>query len=264
MDNINLYCDDCRNTLKKLIKNDIKVDLIVTSPPYDNLRNYNNSLEWNFEIFKEIADQLYTILNMGGVIIWIVNDKIVDGSKTLTSFKQALYFKSIGFNVNDVMIWNKNNPMPQIPHNRYTSAFEYMFCFSKGKPKTFNGIELPCKNKGRKASTFKSIGGHDDNKSVEKNRITKDTKLAPNVWNYNIGGKNYGHPAIFPLSLAKDHIVSWSNPNDLVMDCFMGSGTVGVACQELNRKFIGIEKVPKYYRIAEERLKENSEQTKLL
>ena len=145
-----LYNNDSRVILNELIDKKISVDLVVTSPPYDDLRNYDNSLDWNFNVFKEIAELIYKITVDGGVVVWIVNDKIIDGSKTLTSFKQALYFKSIGFNVNDVMIWNKNNPMPQLPHNRYTSAFEYMFCFSKGKPKTFNGIQLPCKNKGKK------------------------------------------------------------------------------------------------------------------
>lgn len=251
--NCNLIHDNNIPAMKKLIEQGIKVDLTVTSPPYDDLRNYNNTLNWDFDIFKQIADLLYDITDKGGVVVWVVNDKISNGSKTLTSFKQALYFKEIGFKVNDIMIWRKINPMPPLPHSRYANGFEYMFILSKGKPKTFNGIQIPCKNKGKKASTFKVMTASDNAKYIDKNRITKDTKLASNVWDYGIGGTNYGHPAVFPLQLAKDHIITWSNPDDLVLDPFMGSGTTGVACLQNNRKFIGIEMVEKYYNIAKER-----------
>lgn len=258
-----LYCDDCRNTLKELIKKEVKVDLVVTSPPYDNLRNYNNSIEWDLGIFKEIADSLYQILNDGGVIVWVVNDATIKGSETGTSFRQALYFKEIGLNLHDTMIYLKKNPIP-LNHNRYEQGFEYMFILSKGKPKVFNPIRVPCKRSGE----FKNYAFYktDDDNLTRFNGRVKDTKIHMNVFEYGIGGSTgkYGHPAMFPYDLAKDQIITWSNQGDLVCDCFMGSGTVGVACQELNRNFIGIEKVPKYYKIAEERLKENSKQTKLI
>lgn len=257
-ESIKLYNDDCRNILRELIQKKIKVDLIVTSPPYDDLRNYNNTLEWNFKIFKEVAELLYEITTMGGVVVWVVNDKTDNGSETGTSFKQALYFKEIGFNLHDTMIYAKKNPIP-LNHNRYEQGFEYMFIFSKGKPKTFNPIREDCKRKGEN----KDYAFHktDDDKLTTTRGIVKNTKIKRNVFEYGVGGTNYGHPAIFPLQLAKDHIISWSNPYDLVLDCFMGSGTVGVACQELNRNFIGIEKVEKYYEIAKKRI--GNEQTRL-
>ena len=244
---------DCIQEMQKLINNGVKVDLTVTSPPYDNLRNYNNLLEWDFDIFREVAKLLYEITIDGGVVVWVVNDGTVNGSKTGTSFKQALYFKEIGFNLHDIMIFAKKNPVPQIFHKRYTDSFEYMIVLSKGKINTCNPLKEPCTTAGEISKTFKKISADDQERYLNKGTKTKDFKIKPNIWYYGLGGTNYGHPAIFPLQLAKDHVLSWSNPNDLVLDCFMGSGTTGVACQELNRNFIGIEKVEKYYDIAKQR-----------
>lgn len=254
MHKINLIHGNCIHEMTKLIKQNVKVDLVVTSPPYDSLRNYNESLTWNFEVFKEVATKLYSILKDGGVIVWIVNDKTDKGSKTLTSFKQALFFKEIGLNIHDVMIFAKKNPVPQIFHKRYTDTFEYMFIISKGQPKTCNPLVEPCITAGEKSKTFKRISPNDQDGYIDKGTKTKDFKIKSNIWYYGLGGTNYGHPAVFPLGLAKDHILSWSNEEDLVLDPFMGSGTVGVACQELNRKFIGIEKVEKYYNISKKRI----------
>lgn len=244
---------DCRCVLKDLIDDDVKVDCIITSPPYDDIKNYNNSLEWNFDVFKEIALLCYEILKEGGILVWVVNDKTKNGSKTGTSFEQCLFFKSIGFNIHDVMIFAKNNPIPQVFHKRYTDAFEYMFVFSKGKPNTCNALLEPCKNAGIKCPPVKQISSNDEVVRKNKDIMVKDFKIRSNIWYYSVGGKNYGHPAVFPLDLAKEHILTWTNENDVVLDPMMGSGTVGVACRELNRRFIGIEKVGKYYDIALER-----------
>lgn len=249
---------DCLEEMNKLIQKGVKVDLTVTSPPYDNLRNYEDSLEWNMSVFREVANLLYEITTDGGAVVWIINDKTDKGSKTGTSFKQALYFKEIGFNIHDVMIFAKNNPLPQIFHKRYTDAFEYMFVFSKGLLKTCNPLKEHCKCAGQKIKSFKRIDKTDNQERLNKTGTVKDEKIKSNIWHYPVGDKDtkkYNHPAMFPLDLAKDHIISWSNEGDLVLDPFMGSGTTGVACQELNRDFIGIEKVEKYYDIAKERCK---------
>lgn len=254
-----LIHDDCRNAMKELIDEGVSVDLVVTSPPYDDLRNYDNSLEWDFEVFKEVAKLLYSILNEGGVIVWVVNDKTDKGSKTGTSFKQALYFKELGFNIHDIMIFAKRNPLPQIFHKRYTDSFEYMLILSKGSVRTCNPLKEPCKHKGKVAKSFKKITPNGMER-VNKSSMINNTKIKSNIWYYMIGEsaiKKYRHPAMFPLQLAKDHIISWSNENDLVLDPFMGSGTTGVACQELNRQFIGIEKVEEYYNICCDRLNES-------
>ncbi len=244
----------------KLLKNisNESIDITVTSPPYDSLRNYNNELIWNFELFQEIAKELYRITKQGGVVIWVVADKTDKGSEIGTSFRQALFFKELGFNLHDTMIYRKENYVP-LTHNRYEQEWEYMFCFSKGKPKTFNPIKIPCKYAGQEhwgnASYYKTDG--DALTGVGKKKVN-DTKIKGNIFTYRVGSTTgsgkYKHPAMFPLDLAKDQIISWSNEGDIVLDPFMGSGTTGVACKILNRNFIGIEKEQKYFEIAKERI----------
>ena len=100
-----IICGDCLNELKKFPSNSI--DLVVTSPPYDDLRTYNDSTTWNHEIFKPIARQIYRVMKPGGTVVWVVGDKTENGNKSLTSFKQCLYFREIGFNIFDTIIYEK-------------------------------------------------------------------------------------------------------------------------------------------------------------
>ena len=236
------------------------IDLTLTSPPYDNLRHYDG---YTFE-FEKVAKELYRITKQGGIVVWVVSDATINGSETGTSFKQALYFKEIGFNLHDTMIWTKN-PMPQ-NHNRYEQAFEYMFVFSKGKPKTFNPIMVPKVYKDtRERRNFHRNKTNNDTK--RKGFVGKQPdKLDINVWKMSVGGGHvtkdkiaYQHPAIFPEKLAYRHIISWTNENDIVYDPFMGSGTVAKVCILTNRKYIGSEISKKYCQIAEKRIKQTIE-----
>lgn len=259
MKNVELYNGDCIKVMQDLIRQGIKVDLTVTSPPYDNLRTYNGTCEWNFDIFKKVAQCLYGITTEGGVVVWVVGDATIKGSETGTSFRQALYFKETGFNLHDTMIYAKTNPIPQ-NHNRYEQSFEYMFVFSKGSPKKFNPILESTKNAGKRFNwgNRKTI--------MDKSQCRRDrgddyikvnaNKIKPNIFFYTIGGNKTGHPAVFPEQLANDHIISWSNEGDLVLDCFMGSGTTGKMALLNNRRFVGIEKVDEYFDIAENRIRE--------
>ena len=261
---------DCREEMDKLITEGVKVDLTVTSPPYDKLRTYNESLEWNETIWKQVIDRLYLLTKDGGVVVWVVGDSTIKGSETGTSFKQALYFKEVGFNLHDTMIYRKNNYMP-LNHNRYDPCFEYMFVFSKGKPNTFNPIKTPCKTAGANYNyATRSSASSKEKKSSFRNRdekvVTKDTKYRPNIWGYDVGKNKgskddiWGHPATFPEKLAEDHILSWSNENDTVFDPFTGSGTTGKMAKINKRNFIGIEKVTKYFEIAQKRIGEQEKQ----
>lgn len=228
------------------------IDLTITSPPYDNLRKYNGNIaQWNFEKFKDIAKELYRITTQGGVVVWVVSDKTEKGSETGTSFRQALHFMDCGFNLHDTMIWKKPNAMPQVNKTRYTQCFEYMFIFSKGKPKTFNPIKTPCKYAGKFLKTTNK--NPESIKSSHGNVVNKE-RIAFNVFDYVVAGTNYGHPAIFPEQLAQDHILSWSNEGDTVLDCFMGSGTTGKMAALNNRNFIGIEIDENYFNISKQRL----------
>ena len=246
---------DSRERLQELIDEGVQVDLVVTSPPYDDMRSYKNSLDWNLDICKEIIKKLFIIVKEGGIVVWVVGDKTKNGSETCTSFKQALAFVESGFKLNDTMIWRKANPLPQVKQTRYNQVFEYMFVFSKGTPKVFNPIMIPCKCAGLEYdSTCKNIGG--ENGRTHKTFNINKEKVKDNVWDIAVAQNKTDHPAVFPEKLAEDHILSWSNEGDLVLDPFVGSGTTGIAAIKLNRNFIGIDKVHEYVKLSESRISE--------
>ena len=240
-DNSILINEDCSTALSKLP--DYSIDLTVTSPPYDDLRTYNG-FSFNFE---KIAKELYRVTKYGGVLVWVVGDATIDGDETGTSFKQALCFKEIGFNLHDTMIFEKNSSSfpASRTSKRYTQIFEYMFVFSKGKFE--KDILLLC-DKANKCAGQTNWGKntqYDKNGNLVETSDIKpvpDFSLRNNIWKYTVGfNEKTGHPAVFPIQLAKDHILSWSREGETVLDPFMGSGTTMKACQELNRNCIGIE-----------------------
>lgn len=252
----NIYQMDCIKGMELLP--DSFVDLTVTSPPYDDLRNYKG---YSFE-FEDVAKELYRVTKEGGVVVWVVGDKTHNGSETGTSFKQALYFKELGFNLHDTMIYEKDSiSFPD--KNRYYQIFEYMFIFSKGKPKTIN---LLSDRKNKWYNGKKHIKGRYRNADGEQVRHNKQNLLKEygvrfNIWRIPNGHQKstldkvaYEHPAIFPEKLANDHILSWSNEDDVVMDPFMGSGTTAKMAKLNNRKWLGFEIAPEYVDIANQRL----------
>ena len=227
------------------------IDLTVTSPPYDNLRDYN---EYSFD-YRQTLEQLYRITKPGGAVVWIVNDSTVDGSKTGTSFKQALAAIDIGFNLNDTMIWDKLGFSYAGGLNvRYGQVFEYMFIFTKGKPKTFNPLR---DRKNKNTGPFKKTHRLPDGTIVDDGTFTQgEYGIRYNIWQQGPQRQRgeLCHPAPFPLQLVKDHILSWSNEGDLVYDPFTGSGTTAVACKLLNRQFIGTELSAEYIEISNKRI----------
>lgn len=243
---------DCLELMKDIP--DKSIDLTVTSPPYDNLRTYNGSLDWGEHVWKPVIQDLYRVTKDGGVVVWVVGDATIKCSETGTSFKQALFFKGIGFNLHDTMIYRKINYIP-LTHNRYEQAFEYMFVFSKGKPMVFNPIMVECKSAGQK--TDKRTFYQDTNGSTStghNNGEVKQTKQKENVWDLSTNAGTTGHPAQFPEKLAHDHILSWSNEGDTVLDPFAGSGTVGKMAKQLNRNYILMEKEQEYIDIINNRI----------
>jgi len=247
---------DCLIKLKELPDN--SVDLTVTSPPYDNLRTYNNSLDWGEHVWKPVIQELYKLTKEGGVVVWIVGDATIKGSETGTSFKQALYFKEVGFNLHDTMIWSKPTfTAVGALKTRYAQTFEYVFVLSKGSIKTFN----PIKDRKNKSFGSKKHGSIRQKDGTTKPQSSLGKPVAEygqrfNVWNINteVSNSTRCHPAQFPEALARDHIISWSNKGDMVLDPFMGSGTTGKMAKILDREFIGIEKDAEYFKIAEARI----------
>jgi DNA modification methylase len=254
-----IYNQDCLEGMKLL--DDNSIDLTVTSPPYDNLRTYNG-FSWDFE---GIAKELYRVTKEGGVVVWIVGDATIDGSETGTSFRQALYFKEIGFNLQDTMIYEKNGAGAVGSNKCYIQNFEYMFVFSKGKINTFNLI----RDRKNKVVGKMTTNTNRDKFNVDTERKyveieTKEYGRRFNIWKYNqtAGHDKYSkqHSAPFPEQLAQDHIISWSNEGDIVLDPFMGSGTTAKMAILNNRQYIGFELSKKYCDLANKRIENHSQQ----
>lgn len=247
---------DCLEVMKNFENESI--DMVLTSPPYDNLRNYKGYV---FR-FEGIARDLHRVLKAGGVAVWVIGDATINGSETTTSFKQALFFKEIGFNLHDTMIFRKRNPIPQIYRLRYTNEFEYMFVFSKGPVATHNPLMIDCLHAGLKlnGTTYKNYSKHEQKRSKMAKPV-KNRKIRGNIWEYVVGKKledqeAKAHPAPFPCQLARDHIYSWSNRGDLILDPMCGSGTSCKVARQLGRRFIGIDISQEYCEIAKCRMNE--------
>lgn len=271
--NINQFYTGPAQDILSTFPNNV-IDMIMTSPPYDNIRNYNKALKdkqstntFSFP-FEEIAKELFRVLKPGGVIVWIVGDAVINGSETGSSFRQALFFMSLGMKLHDTMIYEKNGSSfpARRDGNRYTQIFEYMFILSKGKPKTSN---LIC-DKANKWAGYTNWG---KGSFRDKDGVLKERKMKPvpefsvrnNIWKFNTG-KGFStkdkiafqHPAIFPEKLAQDHILSWSSKGDIVLDPFSGSGTTAKIAKLLEREYIGIDINAEYNEIAKQRISSTS------
>lgn len=257
-----IYNQDCSIGMRSI--SDESIDLTVTSPPYDTMRRYDGCLTWSFEKFQEVARELYRVTKTGGVVVWIVGDETRRGSESGSSFKQALYFMQCGFLLHDTMIWEKICPFQQ--KNRYIQSFEFMFIFSKNEPPKI--ANLICDRKNRWGGTAvhgserQPDGTTKPMSAKQKSKKVKEYGARYNIWDMP-GDKNNktGHPAVFPVQLAIDHIETWSSAGDVVLDPFMGSGTTAIAAIETGRHYIGYEVVPAYYQICLNRTKKGADDT---
>lgn len=257
MSTYSLYLGDCVPIMRGMEAESI--DLTVTSPPYDNLRTYKGYV---FD-FENTAKELYRLTKPGGVVVWVVADQTIGGSETGTSFRHALYFKDLGFNLYDTMVYEVAGTGAKGSHRAYWQAFEYMFVLSKGMPQTTNLIS---DRKNIKAGIWEGtspkadiVGSRQKNGGYFTPMVGKRT----NIWRYlagNNGDDITEHPAPFPEKLAGDHILSWSNPGDTVLDPLMGSGTTGKMAMKYGRNFIGIEIAEEYYKISERRISQAASQ----
>ena len=268
MDIGKIYLESCTDTLSRMP--DDLIDMTITSPPYDDLRDYNG---YHCPV-DEIAEGLFAKTKPGGVVIWVVGDRTINGDETLSSFKHAFAFKEAGFRVHDTMIYAKNNPIPSDCGLRYRQCFEYMFCFSKERPKTFNPIvQTINQEKAFKSFRITKVGRND----LAHNHVAPKQRKVDNIFYYgdseifyyNVGTSSskdkvaFSHPAIFPEQLAYDQISTWTNAGDLVYDCFMGSGTTAKIAHQLGRRWLGSEVSSEYVAIAEQRLMPYLEERKL-
>lgn len=260
-----IYNESCLETMARMPNNFI--DLTITSPPYDDLRTYNNLVKFNSSeddgysfSFKKIAIELFRVTKEGGVVVWVVGDSTIAGNETGNSFRQALFFKECGFNLFDTMIYSKP-PRGAVGNNRtYWQTFEYMFVFSKGKPKTINLIKDRQNKESREGDRGTKRLRNGELLQVKRGGYGEYGRRT-NIWEYRIGKGHstndqiaHKHPAIFPENLAVDHLFSWSNEGDLIYDPMMGSGTVAKMCILEERPFIGSEISQEYCQITNERI----------
>lgn len=245
-DGITIYHARAEEVLPSLTAG--SVDLVVTSPPYDGLRTYQG-YTWDFH---SMAASLVHVLALGGVLVWVVDDQKIDGSETGTSLRQALSFMSLGLHLHDKMVYEALNGAIGA-HNEYLQCFELMFVFSRGKPKTVHLLRDRLNVRSGPESTMKQKR-RTDGQLPGPHVITRAVYgRRKNIWQYASGGRREetgGHPAVFPYALARDHIVSWSNPGDLVLDPMMGSGTTLAAAKTEGRRAIGIDIEERYCEIA--------------
>lgn len=247
-----IYNCDCIEGLKSIESNSIP--LTVTSCPYDELRSYQGTCNWNFEKFKPIAEELYRVTKDGGIVVWVVGDAVYNGSETGTSFRQALYFQEIGFKIHDTMIYEKNSSSfpARLNSKRYTQIFEYMFVFVKGKIRNDITLIADKKNKWAGWTNWGQKSHYDIEGNLNKTSNIKpvpEYSLRNNIWKYNVSfnDKIVKHPAVFPEKLAEDCILSWSVEGDTVLDPFMGSGTTAKMALLNNRNYLGFEVNEEYY-----------------
>jgi DNA modification methylase len=256
--NWQLFTGDCAAVMREQIA-DGAIDLTVTSPPYDNLRKYNG---YHFD-FEAIAAELWRVTKPGGVVVWVVADATINGSETGTSFRQALHLMGLGFNLYDTMIWDKGVNVPT--EGRYYNAFEFQFVFSKGKPNTLNLIVDKVNGSAGKLRKKEARIGNERRRYKDEWRSIKPLSRRSNVWRVASASNNIAHPGQFPEALARDHIISWSNPGDVVLDPMCGSGTTGKQAVMLGRRFIGIDISAEYVEgIVRPRIEKAAEQARQL
>jgi DNA modification methylase len=247
-DRLTILCGDSADELATLSAG--SAHLAVTSPPYDRLRTYGGDCEWDFE---RTAVELFRVLCAGGVLCWNVGDSVVSGAETLTSCKQKIFFvERCGFRVHDTMIWHKRN-FSNPESVRYHQVFEYVFVLSKGKPRVFNPIkDKPNVQAGRVGCNgVNTFIKRDGTRSTRTTHVTQEFGMRGNVWVGNTRGqeefcKKLPHPAMMPRWLARDLIISFSNPGDLVVDPFGGSGTTVQEALELGRSALLIDSNPSF------------------
>ena len=259
-----IFNESCLDTMSRM--EDSSIDLVVTSPPYDNLRTYDNDVDqtWNESVWKPIISELCRVIKEGGVVVWVVGDATIDGDETGSSFRQALYFKECGLKLYDTMIYQKSG-CASPSKKRYFPSFEYMFVFSKGTPTTFNPIQ-------DRENKWRERWGKTRKRRLKDGSFSEEyeSKKAPqfgmryNIWKYRQGfQKNsedkHEHPAVFPENLAHDHIVSWSNEGDLVYDPFLGSGTTAKMSKLTKRKYLGSEINKDYFKFSQKRIDKTQE-----
>jgi site-specific DNA-methyltransferase (adenine-specific) len=251
-----IYCTDCVEGMKQIPGSSI--DLVVTSPPYDSIRNYNG---FTFDLHAT-GQGIHRVLRDGGIAAMVLQDQTSNFGKSLTSFRTVLdWCDNIGFKLFECVIYRKYGPEGAWWRNRFRVDHEYMPIFLKGnRPNYFDKepLKIPSKH-GGKVMTGSGSRRTDGKTNHAVTRMINPTKCRGTVWDYLMAGDKdpikRKHPAPFPDQIPKDFIGCFCPPGGIVLDPFMGCGSTAMAALALGRRFIGFEISPEYCSLAEERMK---------
>lgn len=245
---VRIECSDCVEFVRSLEPG--SVQLTVTSPPYDALRAYDGFGEIDY---GELFVALYGATADGGVLVWVVDDAVVKGFETCTSHRQVLSaVDDAGWGLYQTLIWRKSQPSA-FARRRYQFVHEPMYVFSKGRPRVAN----PIRDHRNKTAGMVNRDKHTTNperRGTLRTYTTPEYSVRWDVWDVPRCPSKAGHPASFPERLARDHILTWSEPGDLVLDPFCGEGTTGVVAVSEGRSFVGCDISPRWAEVARERV----------
>ena len=250
-----IICEDNITYLKTLP--DECIDFVITSPPYDALRDYNG---YKLDLHG-LGVELLRVLKDGGICVMVIQDSTRDFAKSLTSFRTIVdWCDNIGFRLFECNIYNRQGTEGAWWKKRFRVDHEYMPIFLKGKrPQYFDkeNIKIPSKHGGKimTGANIRTKNGQTGSRKVKIN----PTKCPGTVMTFGntCGGESKlksKHPAVFPNMLAYDMIECFCPEDGTVLDPFNGSGTTTLAAKCLGRNYIGIDVSEEYNKIARERL----------
>ena len=263
-----LITGDSGKVLKKMPAR--RFQTCITSPPYWSLRDYQiagqigleTSVATYIQSLVEVFEEVRRVLRDDGTLWLNIGDSYTSGGRTWRApdkknpiramdtrpptpeglkpkdligvpWRLAFALQQAGWYLRADLIWNKPNCQPESVKDRPTRSHEYVFLLTKNEQYYYDHSA----ERGPNGRNFRTVAGPDQS-----------------VWDINTQAVQAAHFATFPPALVKPCIALGSQPGDLVLDPFIGSGTTGVVALEMERRFVGIELNPDYIRIAENRL----------
>lgn len=260
-----IVCGDCVEVLKSFPDNSI--DLVVTSPPYDQIRKYNG---FSFNLHNT-GKEIFRVLKDGGIAAMVIQDQTKNFGKSLTSFKTVIdWCDNVGFKLFETVIYKKHGAEGAWWTKRFRVDHEYIPIFLKGeRPAYFNKepLKIPSKHGGKTMTgggTRLTNGIRIPTRSIKINPM----KCRGTLWDYTTCGDGtrlkHQHPATFPDKLPIDFIQCFCPEKGIVLDPFVGSGTTILAAMQLNRNYVGIDISKEYCELTKKRIKEEGKTQKNL
>ncbi|MDR1493064.1 MAG: site-specific DNA-methyltransferase [Planctomycetaceae bacterium] len=256
---------DCLALLKDVASDSI--DFIFTSPPYADARKkiYGGvSPEKYVDWFLPISKELLRVLKPSGTFLLNIKEKVVDGERNTYVIDLIQSLRAQGFLWTEEFIWHKKNAFPGKWSNRFRDAWERLLQFNKQRQFAMYQDTVMIH---RQESTARRCDQYDPQLRLQIKSQTgsnfsnnmsawsgREMVYPSNVLYLAVETCNRRHCAVFPERLPRWFIKLFTQENDVVLDPFCGSGTTGVVCKRLGRRFLGMEIMPEYAALAKERI----------